>query len=137
MHLRINNRLSLPPSEIEIRTGPSSGPGGQHANRSQTRVEAVFRPEQSATLSESQRRRIVARLGATVTAVSQDERSQTRNRDKALERLAAKLATALRVPKRRTPTRPSQAAKERRLAAKKRRGEKKAARRRPGDAESG
>jgi ribosome-associated protein len=135
VHLRINNRLSLPLNEIEIRTGTSSGPGGQHANRSQTRVEAVFRPERSTTLSESQQRRIRARLGATVTGVSQDERSQARNREMALERLAAKLAAALRVPKRRTPTRPSQAAKERRLAAKKRRGEIKSARRRPGEAD--
>jgi ribosome-associated protein len=131
MTLRVNSRVSVPLAEIELRTGTSSGPGGQHANRSQTRVEAVFRVSESAALTDAQKQRVNDKLGTVVTAVSQDARSQLRNREVALQRLATKLAEALREPKQRTPTRPSHAAKERRLAAKRQRGELKAARRRP------
>lgn len=99
----------------------SSGPGGQHANTSETRVEVVFDVESSTTLGDIQKRRVIARLGPVVRAVAQDERSQARNRDLALERLAARLAEGLHVERRRVPTRPSKAAKERRLQAKRQR----------------
>ncbi len=131
MSLRVNSRVSVPLAEVELRTGPSSGPGGQHANRSQTRVEAVFRVFTSQALTDAQKQRVASKLGEVVVAVSQDERSQLRNREVALERLARKLEAALRVPKQRTPTKPSRAARERRLTTKKQRGEIKAARRRP------
>lgn len=131
MTLQVNSRLSLPLNEIELRTTVSSGPGGQHANRSQTRVEAVFRVFDSETLSDEQKRRIAGKLGAVVTAVAQDQRSQTRNRDTALERLAQKLDGALRIARKRTPTKPTKAAKRRRVESKKQRGELKAARRKP------
>ena len=118
-------------SEIELRTSRSSGPGGQHANVTASRVEAVFEVEDSATLSEAQRQRLLQRVGPRVTAVAQDARGQARNRALALERLAAKLADGLREPKRRRPTRPGRAAKERRLEDKRRAGERKRTRRRP------
>ncbi len=129
--MKVNSRVAIPLSEIELRTAPSSGPGGQHANRSETRVEAVLRVAESEALSETQKRRIVEKLGPVVTAVSQDQRSQLQNREMALERLGEKLAKALKVQARRTPTKPSRAARERRIAAKKQRGEVKVARRRP------
>jgi ribosome-associated protein len=123
--LVVNRELSIPLAEIEIRASRSSGPGGQHANVTASRIEAVFDVESSASLSESQRRRLLAKLGPRVSAVAQDARSQARNRGLALERLRARLAEALRVPKRRRPTRPSRAAKERRLEQKRRRSELK------------
>jgi ribosome-associated protein len=129
--LRVNRELEIPLAEIELRTGRSSGPGGQHANVTASRVEAVFDPEASAALSEAQRRRILVKLGPRVTAVAQDARSQSRNRALALERLRGRLAEALRVPKKRRPTRPSRAAKERRLEGKRRRSQRKRDRRRP------
>jgi ribosome-associated protein len=129
--LRIDERLSLPLSEIELRASRSSGPGGQHANVTASRVEAVFAVEESATLSDSQRARLLERLGPVVTAVAQDARGQARNRELALERLAAKVAAGLRVRRKRRPTRPSRAARQRRLAQKQRTGERKRARRRP------
>lgn len=119
--MRVTRSLSIPLREIEIRVSRSSGPGGQHANTSETRVEAVFDVQASATLGEGQRRRVLERLGPVVRAVAQDERSQARNRELALERLAARLAGALRVTPRRVPTRPTQAAEERRLQEKRRR----------------
>lgn len=131
MDLRVNNRTAIPLTEIELRTSPSSGPGGQHANRSDTRVDAVFRVFDSVVLSDAQKRRIAERLGGVVTATAQDQRSQARNREAALERLAEKLARALRVAKKRTATKPTRAARERRLAAKKQRAQVKSARRRP------
>jgi ribosome-associated protein len=129
--LRVNAQLSLPLGEIELRTSRSSGPGGQHANVTASRVEAVFDVEASATLADPQRARLLERLGPVVTAVAQDARSQSRNRDLALERLAAKLAAALRVQRKRRATRPTKASRRRRLEQKRRTGEKKRGRRRP------
>lgn len=129
--LRVNARLSLPLSEIELRTSRSSGPGGQHANVTASRVEAVFDVEASAALDEGQRARLLERLGPVVTAVAQDARGQARNRELALARLAEKIAAALRVRRQRRPTRPSRAARERRLEQKRRVGERKRTRRRP------
>jgi ribosome-associated protein len=130
--LRVSGELSIPLSEIELRASRSSGPGGQHANVTASRVEASFDIAASGSLTEEQRHRLTERLGPQVTAVSQDARGQARNRELALERLAAKLAEGLRVPKKRRRTRPSKAARERRLEQKRRRGERKAARKRPG-----
>jgi ribosome-associated protein len=129
--LRIDERLSLPLAEIELRTSRSSGPGGQHANVTASRVEAVFDVEASQALGEAQRSRLLERLGPIVTAVAQDARGQSRNRELALRRLAQKLAAGLRVKRKRRPTRPSRASKQRRLEQKRRTGEKKRKRRRP------
>jgi ribosome-associated protein len=129
--LRVNRDLALPLEEIELRASRSSGPGGQHANVTESRVEAVFDVAASPTLSPQQRQRLEAALGARVTAVAQDARSQARNRELALERLAEKLAAALEVPKQRRSTRPTRTARERRIAEKRRRGERKRERRRP------
>ena len=126
---RVTRSVVLPLSEIELRVSRSSGPGGQHANTSETRVEAVFDVESSSALSEVQKRRVIARAGPTLRAIAQDERSQARNRELAIDRLVGRLAEALRVERRRVPTRPSQAAREKRLATKKRRGETKRLRR--------
>jgi ribosome-associated protein len=133
--LRINERLSLPLAEIELRTSRSSGPGGQHANVTASRVEAVFDVEASGALSDTQRARLRERLGPVVTAVAQDARGQSRNRELALERLAAKIAAGLRVRRQRRPTRPTAASRKRRLEQKRRTGERKRARRPPPDAE--
>ena len=129
--LRIDERLSLPLSEIELRTSRSSGPGGQHANVTASRVEAIFAVEESSTLSDSQRARLLERLGPLVTAVAQDARGQARNRELALERLAAKIAAGLRVRRKRRPTKPSRAARRRRLEQKRRQAERKRGRRSP------
>jgi ribosome-associated protein len=129
--LRIDDRLSLPLSEIELRTSRSSGPGGQHANVTASRVEALFAVEGSATLSESQRARLLERLGPVVTAVAQDARGQARNRELALERLAAKIAAGLRVRRKRRATKPTRASRQRRLEQKRRTGERKRTRRPP------
>jgi ribosome-associated protein len=129
--LRIDERLSLPLAEIELRASRSSGPGGQHANVTASRVEAVFDVAASATLDERQRARLLERLGPVVTAVAQDARGQARNRELALERLAAKIATGLRVRRKRRPTKPSRASRRRRLEQKRRTGERKRDRRRP------
>jgi len=129
--LIVNNHLSLPLSELLLRTSRSSGPGGQHANVTASRVEAVFDVAGSASLSEAQRRRVLARLGPRVTAVAQDARSQSRNRELALTRLADRLARALEVPRARRATRPGTGARERRLTAKRRLGERKRRRQRP------
>ncbi len=123
----------LPLSEIELRFSRSSGPGGQHANTSETRVEAVFDVERSSALSETQKRRVLAKAGPTLRAVAQDERSQWRNRELAVERLVEQLREALRVERRRVPTKPSAAARERRLDRKRRRSETKRLRRPPPD----
>ncbi|HEX6667698.1 MAG TPA: alternative ribosome rescue aminoacyl-tRNA hydrolase ArfB [Solirubrobacterales bacterium] len=129
--LRIDERLSLPLAEIELRTSRSSGPGGQHANVTASRVEAVFDVEASQALDERQRDRLLQRIGPVVTAVAQDARGQARNRELALQRLAAKIAAALRVPRRRRPTRPTRASRQRRLEGKRRTGERKRGRRPP------
>ncbi len=101
----------LPLAEVELRTSRSSGPGGQHAQKTETRVEAVFDVEASATLSDAQKRRLVTKLGPVVRAIAQDERSQSRNRELALERLEAQLREALKIPRNRRPTKPTKAAK--------------------------
>jgi ribosome-associated protein len=121
----------IPLAEIELKTSRSSGPGGQHANVTASRVEAVFDVEASSALTDAQRQRLLSKLGPRVSAVAQDARGQARNRELALQRLAAKLAEGLREPKKRRPTRPSRAAKERRLEQKRRAGERKRTRRRP------
>jgi ribosome-associated protein len=131
--IRVTRSVSLHPDEIELRVSRSSGPGGQHANKAETRVEAVFDAEASPSLSAVQKRRVVARAGPVLRAVAQDERSQARNRELAVERLVAKLAEALRVERRRRPTRPTAASRERRLAEKRRRGNVKRGRAAPGD----
>jgi len=132
--LHVRGRLALPLSEIELRTSRSSGPGGQHANVTASRVEAVFDVRASATLTPAQRERLLARLGPRVVAVAQDARSQTRNRELALERLAGRLSEGLAVPRARHATKPTAASRERRLAAKRQTSERKRTRR-PPDAE--
>jgi ribosome-associated protein len=129
--LPIREDLVLPLEEIELRTSRSSGPGGQHANVTASRVEASFDVQASTTLTDAQKARIAGRLGPRVTASAQDTRSQHQNRGLALERLAARLAAALVVRRPRLKTRPSVASQRRRLDAKRRRGETKRARRRP------
>ena len=130
--LRIDEGLAIPLAEIELRTSRSSGPGGQHANVTASRVEAVFDVAASATLSEAQRQRLLERAGPVITAVAQDARGQARNRELALQRLAERIAAALRVPRRRRATRPTAASRKRRLEGKRRTGERKRGRRRPG-----
>jgi ribosome-associated protein len=127
----VNDELSIPLAEIRFRASRSSGPGGQHANVTASRIEAVFDVEASSALSEEQRRRLRRKLGDQVTAVAQDARSQARNRELAAERLREKLAAALARPKKRRPTRPSRASREKRLEGKRRRSQRKAERRRP------
>ena len=131
--LRVSPSVTIPLEEIELRASRSSGPGGQHANVTASRIEAVFDVEASQSLSDEQRERLRDRLGDRVTAVAQDARSQARNRELALERLREKLAAGLERPKRRRPTRPSRAARERRLEDKRRRSQRKAQRRPPSD----
>jgi ribosome-associated protein len=127
--LQVRPGLAIPLSEVELRTSRSSGPGGQHANVTASRVEAVFDVTASGALSDAQKARVSGKLGPRVTAAAQDTRSQSRNRELALERLAARLAHALEVRRPRTATRPTSASKRRRLEAKKRRGEIKRGRR--------
>ena len=123
--LRIDEELSIPLAEIELRTSRSSGPGGQHANVTASRVEAVFDVEASRALDEERRARLRARLGPVVTAVAQDARGQARNRELALNRLAERIAAGLRVPRRRRATRPTAASRARRLDQKRRAAERK------------
>jgi ribosome-associated protein len=129
--LRINEGLAIPLAEVELRASRSSGPGGQHANVTASRVEAVFDVEASRVLEEAQKDRLVGRAGPVITAVSQDARGQARNRELALRRLAEKIAAGLATPRRRRPTRPTRASRERRLEEKRRAGERKRTRRRP------
>jgi ribosome-associated protein len=129
--IQVTKSVAVPLSEIELRTSRSSGPGGQHAQKSETRVEAVFDVESSSALTDVQKRRVLAKAGPVIRAVAQDERSQLRNRELALERLTAALREALFVPRKRVPTRPSAASKERRLDEKRRRSEVKRQRRPP------
>lgn len=129
--IRVTRSVNLPLSEIELRTSRSSGPGGQHANTAETRVEALFDVERSSALTPAQKRRVVAKAGSVLRAVAQDERSQWRNRTFAVERLVDQLREALRVPRARVATEPTARARERRLAEKKRRGEVKRLRRTP------
>ncbi len=127
----VTRDVVVPLSEVELRVSRSSGPGGQHANVTASRVEAVFDVAASRALSEEQKRRVMARVGPRLTAVAQASRSQARNRELALERLRSRLAAALHVRRPRRATRPSRAARERRLESKRRRGEVKRQRRRP------
>lgn len=131
--IRVTRSVWLPVSEIELRVSRSSGPGGQHAQKSSTRVEALLHVEASSALTEAQKRRIVAKAGPVLRAVAQDERSQLRNRELAVERLVEKLRAALAVPRRRVATAPTASARERRLEAKRRRGKVKRLRTRPAD----
>src|ERR687887_178156 len=121
--IRVTRSVVLPLAEVELRYSRSSGPGGQHAQKSETRVEAVFDVEASSALTDAQKRRVIAKTGPVLRAVAQDERSQLRNRELATERLVDALREALRVPRRRVPTAPTAASKERRLEAKRRRAE--------------
>ena len=129
--IRVTRSVLLPVSEIAIRVSRSSGPGGQHAQKSSTRVEASLDVEASSALTDAQKRRVVARAGDVLRAVAQDERSQSRNRELAVERLVEKLREALAVPRRRVPTRAGRAARERRLEEKRRRARTKTLRKPP------
>ncbi len=129
--IRVTRSVAVPLSEIELRTSRSSGPGGQHAQKSETRVEAVFDVEASSALSDAQKRRVLAKAGPVLRAIAQDERSQLRNRELAIERLTEALRKALRVERRRVPTKPTAASKERRLEGKKRRSQVKRLRQPP------
>jgi ribosome-associated protein len=129
--LEINRDVAIPLDEVSIRTSRSSGPGGQHANVTASRVEASFDVAASRTLDDAQKRRVIARCGPVVRAIAQDARSQTRNRTLALERLAARIARALEVPRARRPTKPTTASRQRRLEAKRRDAQRKRDRRRP------
>jgi ribosome-associated protein len=131
--IRVHRGLAIPLAEIRVRTSRSSGPGGQHAQKTETRVEASFDVEASATLSHGQKARIRRKAGPVVRAVAQDERSQWRNRELALERLAAAIREALRTERRRRPTAPTKASRKRRLDAKRARGKTKRLRRPPDD----
>ena len=115
----------LPLAEVELQASRSGGPGGQHAQKSETRIVAVFDVEASTALTPAQKRRVLAKAGPVVRAVAQDERSQSRNRELALERLVAALREALRVPRKRRPTKPTAASRARRLEQKKRRSRTK------------
>ena len=123
--------VAIPVSEIELRFSRSSGPGGQHAQKTETRVEAIFDVEASTGLTSAQKARVGRRAGPVIRAIAQDERSQTRNRELAIERLVATLRDALKVERRRRPTKPTAASRERRLQQKRRRSETKQRRRPP------
>ena len=123
--IRVTRSVVLPLSDVELRTSRSSGPGGQHAQKTESRVEAVLDVEASSALTDAQKRRVVTRAGPVLRAIAQDERSQARNRELALERLVEQLREALRVPRKRRPTKPTEASIERRLADKRRRSQTK------------
>jgi ribosome-associated protein len=133
--IRVTRSVSLPLSEVEFRVSRPSGPGGQHAQTTETRVEARFDVEASSALTEAQKRRVIAKAGSVLRAIAQDERSQVRNRELALERLVERLRDALRVERRRVPTTPTAAARERRLARKRQRSRTKRLRAPPSDPE--
>jgi ribosome-associated protein len=132
--IRVTRSVVIPRAEIELRFSRSSGPGGQHAQKSDTRVDARFDVLASTALTDAQKRRVVARAGPVLRAVAQDERSQWRNRELAVDRLVESLRDALRVERRRVATKPSARARERRLEDKRRRSELKRLRRPPGEA---
>jgi ribosome-associated protein len=129
--LEINGHLAIPLDEVTVRASRSSGPGGQHANVTASRIEVSFDVAASHTLDDAQKRRVIARCGPVVRAIAQDARSQARNRTLALERLAARIARALEVPRARRPTTPTGASRKRRLDAKRRDAQRKRDRRRP------
>jgi len=128
---RVTRSVSLPVDEIDLRFSRSSGPGGQHAQRTETRVEAVLDIEASSALTDAQKRRVIAKVGPVLRAVAQDERSQRRNRELAVERLVEALRRALAVQRPRRPTAPPAASRERRLEQKRRRSETKRLRQPP------
>jgi ribosome-associated protein len=129
--IRVTRSVVLPLAEVEFRFSRSSGPGGQHAQKTETRVEAIFDVEASEALTETQKRRVIGRVGPVLRAVAQDERSQWRNRELALERLVEQLRGGLRVERRRVATKPTPASRERRLDQKRRRSNVKRLRRPP------
>jgi ribosome-associated protein len=129
--IQVTKTVAIPVSEIELRFSRSSGPGGQHAQKTETRVEAVFDVDASTGLTTAQKERVRRRAGAVLRAVAQDERSQSRNRELAIERLVTALRDALKVERRRRPTKPTAASRERRLEQKRRRSELKQQRRPP------
>jgi ribosome-associated protein len=129
--IRVTRSVVLPVADVEFRYSRSSGPGGQHAQKSETRVEALLDVESSQALTDAQKRRVLERAGPVLRAIAQDERSQLRNRELALERLVDQLRRALRVERRRVPTRPTEASRERRLEEKRRRSRTKRLRREP------
>ena len=131
--IRVTRSVSIPRSEIELRFSRSSGPGGQHAQKTETRAEAIFDVERSVGLTDAQKRRVIGRIGPVLRAVAQDERSQWRNRELATERVVEALREALKVERKRRPTRPSAAAERRRREQKRRRSETKRLRRPPND----
>jgi ribosome-associated protein len=131
--IRVTRSVSIPLSEIAFRYSRSSGPGGQHAQKTETRVEALFDVEASSALTDRQKNRVVRKAGPLLRAVAQDERSQARNRELATERVADALREALRVERRRVATKPSKAAVERRLEQKRRRSQTKRLRQPPRD----
>jgi len=129
----VTRSVTIPLSEIALRFSRSSGPGGQHAQKSETRVEAIFDVEASASLTDRQKQRVLRKAGATLRAIAQDERSQTRNRELAIERVADALREALHVQRPRRATKPGRAAIERRLEQKRRRSQTKRLRQPPRD----
>jgi ribosome-associated protein len=131
--IRVTRSVSIPLSEIDFRYSRSSGPGGQHAQKSETRVEALFDVEASSALTDRQKQRVVRKDGPVLRAIAQDERSQARNRELAVERITDALREALRVERRRVATKPSKAAVERRLEQKRRRSQTKRLRQPPRD----
>jgi ribosome-associated protein len=131
--MRVTRDVAIPLREIVVRASRSSGPGGQHANVTESRVEASFDAAASPSLSDAQRARVLSRCGPVVRAVAQDARSQGRNRELALERLRERLARALHVPRARRATRPTKTSRVRREQAKRRQAQRKAERRRPGE----
>ena len=131
--IRVTRSVVLPLTEVELRFSRSSGPGGQHANTAETRVEAILDVETSSALTDAQKRRVLAKAGPTLRAIAQDERSQWRNRELAVERLVEQLRQALKVERKRVATKPTKASRERRLESKKRRSATKKLRRPPAD----
>jgi ribosome-associated protein len=129
--MRVARGVAIPLSEVELRASRSSGPGGQHANVTESRIEATFDPEASSALTDEQKRRVVARCGRLVRASAQDTRSQARNRELALERLRARIEAALATPRTRRATKPTAASRRRRSESKRRRSDVKRQRRRP------
>jgi ribosome-associated protein len=130
--IRVTRSVSIPRSEIELRFSRSSGPGGQHAQKTETRAEALFDVDRSVALTEAQKRRVTAKAGPVLRAVAQDERSQWRNRELAIERVVDELREALKVERKRRPTKPTRESQKRRLEQKRRRSETKRLRRPPG-----
>jgi ribosome-associated protein len=133
--IRVTRSVSVPRSEIELRFSRSSGPGGQHAQKTESRAEAVFDVDASSSLTPAQKRRVTAKAGPVLRAVAQEERSQWLNRERAIERVVEQLREALKVERKRRPTKPTKASKERRLEQKRRRSTTKRLRGRLGDGE--